>query len=260
MDGTKRKISIITGIVVLLAGFLVYYDMELTTNNVNPNEKTFTNTTNTISSDNKIALTQPTTMPEQTISKITTLEKIQILDQLSLNEIKTQFRYTSQPNLSQLQKVVLNDINNYRMAFHINPLTLGTAKSPQLYAQELAQEGCIHHIDSKGQGPMLRYKTNEDEMFLVGENIAMSKGLQNLPSEQSFILNEDQEMMFNDASENWSHRKNILDANYSSISIGVAYYSGTLVMVQDFQKVLQAGYEYDPRSFQTEPIDYKECL
>jgi len=97
-------------------------------------------------------------------------------------------------------------------------------------------------------------------MFLVGENIVISKGLQNLPSEQSFILNEDLDMMFNDASENWNHRKNMLDANYSSVSIGVAYYSGTLVMVQDFQKVLQAGYEYDPRSFQTEPMDYKECL
>ena len=254
MDGTTRKITIITGIVVLVAGFFVYHNMVLTTNNISPDEKTLANTTKITSTD-KVALTQPITTP-----KITTPEKIQILDQLFLNEIHAQFRYTSQPNLPQLQKVALNDINNYRLSFHLSPLTLGTAKSPQLYAQELAQEGCIHHIDSKGQGPMLRYKTNGDTMFLVGENIAISHGFKDLPSEQSFILNEDLEMMFNDASENWNHKKNILDANYSSVSIGVAYYSGTLVMVQDFQKVLQAGYEYDPRSFQTEPMDYKECL
>ena len=180
------------------------------------------------------------------------------LPDVSVPSLPSMIQSTPPPSLDELKQIALDDINKYRAQNGIHPLTLGNAKSSQIYAEELLQEGCIHHIDSKGEGPMLRYKNNGDTMFLVSENIAGESGT-NYGTPQSSILDGNDKMMNDDASSNWGHKKNMLDPQPESVSIGIAYDSQRLVMVQDFQAVLPSGYEYDPSSFQTEPEDQKLC-
>jgi uncharacterized protein YkwD len=165
---------------------------------------------------------------------------------------------TPPPSLDELKQIALDDINKYRTQNGVHLLTLGTAKSSQIYAEELLSEGCIHHVDSKGEGPMLRYKNNGDTMFLVSENIAGESGT-SYGTPQSNILDGNYKMMYDDASSDWGHKKNMLDPQPVSVSIGIAYDSQRLVMVQDFETILPSGYEYDPSSFQTEPEDQKLC-
>lgn len=192
-------------------------------------------------------------MPQLPVSKPFSLPKVTIPNIRSIIP-----ESAPPPTLDELKKIALVNINKYRAENGLQPLTLGTARSSQIYAEELLKEGCIHHIDSRGEGPMLRYKNNGDTMFLVSENIAGEFGT-NYGTPQSNILDGNDKMMNDDAASNWGHKRNILDPQPASVSIGIAYDSQRLVMVQDFETILQSGYEYDPTSFQTEPEDQKFC-
>ena len=160
--------------------------------------------------------------------------------------------------LEELKKIALDDINKYRKEKGLQTIVLGNAKSPQLYASELLIEGCIHHISDRGEGPMLRYKINNDKMYLLSENIGGGLGTSWETPEKS-ILESNYRMMYDDADSNWGHRQNILDPNHQSVSIGIAYDKSRLVMVQDFEQTLQPGWQYDPSSFQKEPVDQRFC-
>lgn len=161
-------------------------------------------------------------------------------------------------SLEELKQIALDDINKYREENGKLVLTLGNAKSPQLYASELLKEGCIHHISNSGEGPMLRYQTNHDTMYLIYENIAGEGGTSWKNPEQA-VIDANYGMMYDDASSNWGHRDNILNPDHHSVSIGIAYDNQRFVMVQDFQQSLGSGYMYDPSSFQKEPVDQKFC-
>lgn len=160
--------------------------------------------------------------------------------------------------LNELRQIALDDINKYRTENGLGVISLGSAISPQRYAEELLKEGCIHHISDRGEGPMLRYKNNGDTMFLVAENIAGGLGTSWMTPKES-VLDGNNRMMFDDADSNWGHRDNILHPSHRSVSIGIAYDSQRLVMVQDFEEVLPSGYQYDPSSFRTEPVDQRFC-
>ena len=162
------------------------------------------------------------------------------------------------PTLDELKQIALDDINKYRSQNKLNQITLGTAKSSQLYAKELLEERCIHHISVSGEGPMLRYKNNGDTMYLVAENIASGYDSGGI-SPQSHITKSNYDMMFDDAESNWGHRDNILTPDHQSVSIGIAFDKNNFVMVQDFEQVLKPGYVYDPSSFSQEPVDSKHC-
>ena len=47
-------------------------------------------------------------------------------------------------------------------------------------------------------------------------------------------------MMYNDASSNWGHKNNILDPLHNKVSIGIAYDSNNIYLVQDFENDLVA--------------------
>ncbi len=162
------------------------------------------------------------------------------------------------PTLTELRQIALDDINKYRIEKGLRTIALGSAKSSQLYAEELLKEGCIHHVSDRGEGPMLRYKNNGDTMFLVAENIAGQLGT-DWGSPEDQVLEGNYNMMFDDAESDWGHRDNILGSEHVSMSLGIAYDSERLVMVQDFESVLQAGYQYHPSSFMTESVDQKFC-
>ena len=160
--------------------------------------------------------------------------------------------------LAELKQIALDDINKYREEYGVRTISLGSAKSSQLYAEELLPEGCIHHVSNDGEGPMLRYKNNNDQMYLVWENIGGGLGTRWDTPEKS-ILDSNYQMMYEDAESNWGHRDNILNSDHHSVSIGIAYDNQRLIMIQDFEQILGAGYMYDPSSFQKEPVDQKFC-
>ena len=165
---------------------------------------------------------------------------------------------TKQLTLSELKQTALEDINKYRTQNNLRSITLGTAISPQLYAEELLVEGCIHHVSVTGEGPMLRYKNNSDKMFLVAENIAGGLGLSwGVPEKD--ILRANYDMMYDDAHANWGHHDNILNPHHKSVSIGIAYDNQRLVMVQDFEQPLPPEYSYHPSSFAKQSMDQKFC-
>lgn len=167
------------------------------------------------------------------------------------------FEPSEQPTLQELRQIALDDINKYRKDKGVRTISLGNAKAPQVYAEQLAQEQCIHHISNSGDGPMLRYKNNNDRMYLVSENIAGGYGSTWDMAEG--ILNANYDMMFDDAHANWGHRDNIVNPSHESVSIGISYDSGELVIVQDFEQSLPSGYLYHPSSFKKQPVDEKFC-
>lgn len=200
-------------------------------------EKTFDKISDTVQKTAK-------TIPETKI----TIPKVEI----------PKYEPPKQYSLQELRQIALNDINKYRKEQGVGLLVLGYAKSSQLYSEELLNEGCIHHISDRGEGPMLRYQNNNDQMYLVAENIAGGSGtIWNTPDDE--VVQGNYRMMFEDADSNWGHKINILDSQHQSVSIGIAYDSQRLVMVQDFESVLPPGYQYDPSSFMTEPVDQRLC-
>jgi uncharacterized protein YkwD len=158
--------------------------------------------------------------------------------------------------LYELRQIALADINKYRNEYGVSSIILGNAKAPQLYAEELAKESCIHHISDRGEGPMLRYKNNNDRMYLVAENIA--GGYPSWNKKQA-ILDANHDMMYDDAHANWGHRDNIIDPGHRSVSIGITFDYGEMVIVQDFEQSLPPGYQYHPSSFQKQIVDKKDC-
>jgi len=194
------------------------------------------------------------------IKKKTEIDKaISKIPKISIPKVEIpKYEPPKEYTLEELKQIALDDINKYRTAKSLRTLILGSAVSSQLYSEELLEEGCIHHISNNGEGPMLRYKSNGDKMYLIAENISGGSGTSWMTPEQS-ILDGNRRMMFEDADSNWGHRDNILESGHKSVSIGIAYDSERLVMVQDFEQSLLPGYQYDPSSFQKEPVDNKLC-
>lgn len=161
------------------------------------------------------------------------------------------------PSLTELRQIALDDINKYRLDNNLRPISLGNAKSPQLFADELGKERCINHISDNGDGPMLRYKKNGDRMFLIFENVAGGYG--SSWNMEGGIRDANYDMMFDDAHANWGHRDNILHPKHQSVSIGISSENGRLTIVQDFEQSLPPGYQYHPDSFKKQPVDEKFC-
>lgn len=164
---------------------------------------------------------------------------------------------TAPPSLNQLRQITLDDLNKYRQENNVSPLTMMNEPPSQTYAQQLLSENCIHHMNADGLTPQGRFHQAGINSFAIGENIAGGQKavLQNLGG---FIKNENYDMMFNDASSDWGHKKNILDPTYVSVSIGIAYDATNMVLVEDFESQLQ-GNEYIPTSAYYDIPDAKEC-
>ena len=158
--------------------------------------------------------------------------------------------------LQELRQIALDDINKHRNEHGVSSIILGNAKAPQLYAEELAKEHCIHHISDNGEGSMLRYKNNNDQMYLVQENLA---GGYSAWDKKQAIIDANYDMMYDDAEWNWGHRDNIIDPRHRSVSIGITFDYGELVIVQNFEQPLPPGYQYHPSSFQKQKVDEKSC-
>jgi len=157
----------------------------------------------------------------------------------------------------ELRQIALDDINQYRQQNNIPPLIMINELPTQTYAELLLSEKCLHHMNDNGLTPQGRFHQAGIDSFAVGENIAGGQK-RLLDNQGQFIRNENYDMMFNDAHSNWGHKKNILDPDYSSISLGIAYNNFNMVIVEDFESKLQPD-EYIPSSAYFDTQDQKDC-
>lgn len=158
----------------------------------------------------------------------------------------------TQPTYStdQLRQIALDDINQYRIQAGLSQLTLQNAKASQVWADHLLSEGCISHKEGTS-GPEQRYLDNGDKLQMVFENVSGGYGTSSMDIISS-IKQADSEMVNNDADQNNAHRNNILNPNHSSISIGIAYDSQRLIIVQDFQEPMIGNWQAWDNSYSEE--------
>ena len=145
--------------------------------------------------------------------------------------------------LEELKQIALDDINKYRKEQGLRSIILGNANAPQLYAEVLLKEGCIHHIADNGDDPIMRYKRSGDKLFLVAENLSGGSGTRYMTPDES-IKDGNYRMMFEDEDQGNGHRDNILNPNHISVSLGIAYDSQRLVLVEDFEDPFSPNYSY----------------
>jgi uncharacterized protein YkwD len=142
---------------------------------------------------------------------------------------------------SQLANYTLQLINKDRAAYNLPPVTLASEPSGQQHAESMLISGYFSHWDLYGMKPYMRY-TLLGGNGSVAENIAYEStkvcdfGIcsGNINPDQS-LQNMEYSMMYNDsACCNNGHRDNILDPSHNEVSIGVAYNSSTIYLVEDF--------------------------
>lgn len=156
-------------------------------------------------------------------------------------------------SLDQLRQIVLDDINNYRKQEGVNTLVMDNAKASQIWADHLLSEGCLVHREGN-LGPMQRYVDYGDKLETVYENLAGGYGT-NWDSLPNAIKQANSDMMNNDVDQGNAHRNNILNPNHTSVSIGIAYNSDKLILVEDFQEPIIPNW----KSFDLSYDDGKSC-
>jgi uncharacterized protein YkwD len=133
----------------------------------------------------------------------------------------------------ELVYYALSLINSDRQSMELQNVTLSTIDSGQLHAENMLKNKVLSHWDTNGYKPYMRY-TLANGKGAVSENVAWlynSGGLD--PVEAIEKLEHD--MMYDDASSNWGHRDNILNAFHNKVSIGIAYDRTNVYFVQDFE-------------------------
>jgi uncharacterized protein YkwD len=156
---------------------------------------------------------------------------------------------TSQPtqNVSSnyLVNYTLNLINKDRATYGLGNVTLSPETSAQQHAQSMLDYNYFSHWDIYGMKPYMRY-TLVGGRGSVQENVAYTKsgvkaclgsicnsfGTLNLTGALSQM---EYNMVYNDsACCNNGHRYNILSPYHNQVSIGIAYNSTTVYLVEDF--------------------------
>ncbi len=155
----------------------------------------------------------------------------------NLSTINLSYPTTSIPNNYVPQNQTINEtlsfINQNRSQFGIGPVSYSNESSGQQHAESMLQNGYFSHWDFYGLKPYMRY-TILGGRGSVDENVAFeydSAGINVLQA----ISKMEWGMMYNDSvCCNNGHRNNILDPNHNQVSIGVAYNSTTVYLVEDF--------------------------
>ena len=149
----------------------------------------------------------------------------------------------SDSNSTQLSlyEYTLSLINNDRKTYGLGPVTLSGTLSGQQHATNMLEYGYLSHWDIYGMKPYMRY-TLLDGRGSVAENVAYITnescsifGCTGNINVESAIKNMEYSMMYNDSQCcNNGHRDNILDPNHNQVSLGIAYNSSTVYLVEDF--------------------------
>lgn len=157
----------------------------------------------------------------------------------------TKVQQLQNTNHSQLINYTLGLINKDREQFGLDNVTLSNETSGQQHAGNMLENGYFSHWDIYGMKPYMRY-TLLGGAGAVQENIAYTESEEracigslctNIGSANvtSALYQMEYNMMYNDSGCcNNGHRDNILDPNHNQVSIGVAYNSTTIYLVEDF--------------------------
>jgi uncharacterized protein YkwD len=152
------------------------------------------------------------------------------------------------PDYVVLTNFTLGLINADRAAAGLGPVALSGVPSGQQHADSMAYYGYFSHWDDQGYKPYMRY-TLLGGLGSVNENLALDYCSAPSPDSaqpvtapcyvqtvENAINASERGMMNNDlACCNDGHRGNILGALHNSVSIGIAYNSTTVYLVEDFE-------------------------
>lgn len=131
---------------------------------------------------------------------------------------------TSSANVTTAEKNAVELMNADRRANGLSDLKVSSAVTAvaRSHAQDMVNRKFFSHSNPDGKTPSDRLKAAGISYSAVGENIAENTSVQ--AAETSFMNSS-------------GHRANILNSNYTTVGIGVAYDSaGNVYVVQDFIK------------------------
>jgi uncharacterized protein YkwD len=140
------------------------------------------------------------------------------------------------PSHDEMVNYALSLINSDRQTNGLQSVTLSSINSGQQQAEEMLKKGYFSHWDMQGYKPYMRY-TLAGGQGAVAENCAWQGMTGNILSidVKSTIKDMEWRMMYDDASSNWGHKDNILNALHNKVSIGIAYDNHNVYFVQDFE-------------------------
>ncbi|WP_312421836.1 CAP domain-containing protein [Anaerospora hongkongensis] len=131
---------------------------------------------------------------------------------------------TSSANVAAAEKNAVELMNADRRANGLSDLKVSSAVTAvaRSHAQDMVNRKFFSHSNPDGKTPSDRLKAAGISYSAVGENIAENTSVQ--AAETAFMNSS-------------GHRANILNSNYTTVGIGVAYDSaGNVYVVQDFIK------------------------
>jgi uncharacterized protein YkwD len=152
------------------------------------------------------------------------------------------------PFYAVLANFTLGVINKDRASAGLGPVILSSVPSGQQHADSMAFYGYFSHWDNQGYKPYMRYSLLGGTGG-VAENAALNYcnssppdstdptpapcGLQTV---ENAINGSEWEMMNNDTTCcNNGHRENILQPMHNRVSVGIAYNSTAVYLVEDFE-------------------------
>jgi uncharacterized protein YkwD len=146
-------------------------------------------------------------------------------------------------NASQmaLDNYTLSLINQVRVSYGLQNVTLSSEPSGQQHSESMFNYGYFSHWDTYGLKPYMRYTllggkgaVDENVAYLSNESCGVL-GCSGTINIESAIKNMEDSMLYNDSAccAN-GHRYNILDPNHNQISIGISYNRSTVYLVEDF--------------------------
>jgi hypothetical protein len=127
--------------------------------------------------------------------------------------------FPTTPEVVMLQELVLGLINEERVKAGLDELELDTNPIAQRYAESMLETG--------------EFKHNPELPGTMGENIKYRTSKEEFEVEDALQIMMYQ-MVYDDADYDWGHRDNVLNEDYSRVSIGVASDEGRVYLVQDF--------------------------
>lgn len=152
------------------------------------------------------------------------------------------------PDYGAIASFIIGAINAERNSSGLQPVTLSGVVSGQQHADSMAYYGYFSHWDNQGYKPYMRY-TLLGGTGSVEENVALNYCTTSQPNSTHEVaaacslqtvenaINGSEWMMLNNdtACCGNGHRQNILDPLHNRVSLGVAYNSTTVFLVEDFE-------------------------
>ena len=159
-------------------------------------------------------------------------------------------------SLGKLRLMALALINADRSKSGAQPVRLGTNRSAQIHAEDaLANDYLVGHWTADGRKPYMLYR-QAGGVGTVAENAAGSGYALGTCEEPQVtcrkvdpvaeIIEIQWAMMYDDASSDWGHRRTIINADYDTVNIGIAF--------SDYQFAVCQHFEYNGLSYVEEPV------